>query len=130
MNIIVDYGLGNLGSVIRGFNRAGIDTKLSRDLEDLRIEDNINKVVFISKHQNTKREILDLFDRFLQSEGFSQVRNLMLDSNIDNSTNVEKAIITKTALTDMKLKKAKENKKTLAEQIVDFIEELKIKEVL
>ena len=27
MNIIVDYGLGNLGSVIRGFNRAGIETK-------------------------------------------------------------------------------------------------------
>ena len=36
MNIIVDYGLGNLGSVIRGFYRAGIDTNLSRDLEEIK----------------------------------------------------------------------------------------------
>ena len=41
MNIIVDYGLGNLGSVIRGFNRAGIDTKLSRDLEEIKNADSL-----------------------------------------------------------------------------------------
>lgn len=33
MNIIVDYGLGNLGSVSRGFARAGMETKISRNLE-------------------------------------------------------------------------------------------------
>ena len=36
MNIIVDYGLGNLSSVSRGFARAGIDTKISRDLEEIK----------------------------------------------------------------------------------------------
>ena len=41
MNIIVDYGLGNLGSVIRGFNRAGIDTNLSRDLEEIKNADSL-----------------------------------------------------------------------------------------
>lgn len=40
-NIIVDYGLGNLGSVIRGFNRAGIDTKLSRDLDEIKNADSL-----------------------------------------------------------------------------------------
>ena len=41
MNIIVDYGLGNLGSVIRGFNKAGIDTKLSRDLNEIKNADSL-----------------------------------------------------------------------------------------
>ena len=41
MNIIVDYGLGNLGSVIRGFNRAGIETKLSRDLDEIKNADSL-----------------------------------------------------------------------------------------
>lgn len=36
MNIIVDYGLGNLGSVSRGFARAGIETKISRDLDEIK----------------------------------------------------------------------------------------------
>ena len=126
-SMVIPIAHGDI-SALRGAN---IFLKLlSRDLADLGIEDNINKVVFISKHQNTKKDILDLFERFLQSEGFTQVRNLLLDNNIDNSTSVEKAIITKTALTDMKLKRVREDRKTLAEQIIDFIEELKIKEVL
>ena len=40
-NIIVDYGLGNLGSVIRGFNRAGIETKLSKDLNEIKNADSL-----------------------------------------------------------------------------------------
>lgn len=36
MNIIIDYGLGNLSSVQSGFNRAGIETKISRDKEEIR----------------------------------------------------------------------------------------------
>lgn len=31
MNMIVDYGLGNLDSVLRAFERAGIETKISQD---------------------------------------------------------------------------------------------------
>ena len=45
MNIIVDYGLGNLGSVIRGFNRAGIETKLSRDLDEIKNADSLIKKI-------------------------------------------------------------------------------------
>ncbi len=41
MNIIVDYGLGNIGSVSRGFNRAGIETKISRDLNDIKNADSL-----------------------------------------------------------------------------------------
>ena len=41
MNIIVDYGLGNLGSVSRGFARANIDTKISRDLEEIKNADSL-----------------------------------------------------------------------------------------
>ena len=41
MNIIVDYGLGNLGSVSRGFARAGIDTKISRDLNEIKSADSL-----------------------------------------------------------------------------------------
>ena len=36
MNIIVDYGLGNLASVSRGFKRAGIETKISRDINEIK----------------------------------------------------------------------------------------------
>lgn len=125
-SMIIPISHGDISS-LRGANI--FLNLISKDLEDLGMEDNIKKVVFTSKHQNSKKEILDLFDRFLQSETFADVRNLMLDNSIDNSTYVEKAIITKTALTDMKLKKVKD-KKTLAEQIIDFIEELKVKEVL
>ncbi|UEL47375.1 Imidazole glycerol phosphate synthase subunit HisH [Terrisporobacter petrolearius] len=41
MNIIVDYGLGNLGSVIRGFARVGIETKISRDLDEIKNADSL-----------------------------------------------------------------------------------------
>ncbi|MCC3863086.1 imidazole glycerol phosphate synthase subunit HisH [Terrisporobacter petrolearius] len=41
MNIIVDYGLGNLGSVIRGFARAGIETKISRELDEIKNADSL-----------------------------------------------------------------------------------------
>lgn len=41
MNIIVDYGLGNLGSVSRGFARAGIETKISRDLDEIKNADSL-----------------------------------------------------------------------------------------
>lgn len=41
MNIIVDYGLGNLDSVSRGFARAGIETKISRDLKEIENADSL-----------------------------------------------------------------------------------------
>lgn len=41
MNIIVDYGLGNLDSVSRGFHRSGIDTKISRNLKDIKEADSL-----------------------------------------------------------------------------------------
>lgn len=41
MNIIVDYGLGNLSSVSRGFARAGIETKISRDLKEIKEADSL-----------------------------------------------------------------------------------------
>ncbi|MCC3868302.1 imidazole glycerol phosphate synthase subunit HisH [Terrisporobacter mayombei] len=41
MNIIVDYGLGNLGSVSRGFARAGIETKISRDINEIKNADSL-----------------------------------------------------------------------------------------
>lgn len=41
MNIIVDYGLGNLGSVSRGFARAGIETKISRNLDEIKNADSL-----------------------------------------------------------------------------------------
>ncbi|MGL6107978.1 imidazole glycerol phosphate synthase subunit HisH [Romboutsia sp.] len=36
MNIIVDYGLGNLSSVYRAFEKAGIETKISSDIEEIK----------------------------------------------------------------------------------------------
>lgn len=41
MNIIVDYGLGNLGSVSRGFARSGIETKISRDKNEIKNADSL-----------------------------------------------------------------------------------------
>lgn len=41
MNIIVDYGLGNLGSVSMGFARAGIETKISRNLDEIKNADSL-----------------------------------------------------------------------------------------
>lgn len=41
MNIIVDYGLGNLSSVSRGFARAGIETKISRDIKEIKYADSL-----------------------------------------------------------------------------------------
>ncbi len=41
MNIIVDYGLGNLGSVSRGFERAGIQTKISRNIDEIKNADSL-----------------------------------------------------------------------------------------
>ena len=41
MSIIVDYGLGNLGSVSRGFAIAVIDTKISRDLNEIKSADSL-----------------------------------------------------------------------------------------
>ncbi|WP_330673121.1 hypothetical protein [Clostridioides difficile] len=35
MNIIVDYGLGNIDSVSRGFRKAGIETKISSDIDEI-----------------------------------------------------------------------------------------------
>ncbi len=35
MNIIIDYGLGNLASVSRAFDKAGIDCKVSNEKEDI-----------------------------------------------------------------------------------------------
>lgn len=39
MNIIVDYGLGNLSSVSRAFERQGIETAISSDKEDIKNAD-------------------------------------------------------------------------------------------
>jgi len=36
MNIIIDYGLGNLNSVQRGFERVGMETKISSDVDEIR----------------------------------------------------------------------------------------------
>ncbi|MCC0644360.1 MULTISPECIES: imidazole glycerol phosphate synthase subunit HisH [unclassified Clostridioides] len=36
MNIIVDYGLGNIDSVSRGFKKAGIETKISNNLNEIK----------------------------------------------------------------------------------------------
>ncbi|WLD27839.1 Imidazole glycerol phosphate synthase subunit HisH [Clostridioides difficile] len=36
MNIIVDYGLGNIDSVFRGFKKAGIETKISNNLNEIK----------------------------------------------------------------------------------------------
>ena len=41
MNIIVDYGLGNLNSVSKGFSRAGIETEISRDLSEIKNADSL-----------------------------------------------------------------------------------------
>jgi glutamine amidotransferase len=35
LNIIIDYGLGNLASVSRAFDKAGIDCKVSNEKEDI-----------------------------------------------------------------------------------------------
>ena len=41
MHIIVDYGLGNLNSVSRGFARVGIETKISRDVKEIKNSDSL-----------------------------------------------------------------------------------------
>ena len=41
MHIIIDYGLGNLNSVSKGFSRAGIETKISRNLNEIKNADSL-----------------------------------------------------------------------------------------
>ncbi|HCQ5967788.1 TPA: imidazole glycerol phosphate synthase subunit HisH [Clostridioides difficile] len=41
MNIIVDYGLGNIDSVSRGFRKAGIETKISSDIDEIKQADSL-----------------------------------------------------------------------------------------
>jgi glutamine amidotransferase len=36
MHVIIDYGLGNLNSVQKGFERVGLETEISRDLKKIR----------------------------------------------------------------------------------------------
>lgn len=36
MNVIIDYGLGNLNSVQKGFERVGLETKISSEIEDIK----------------------------------------------------------------------------------------------
>jgi len=39
VNIIIDYGLGNLASVSRAFEREGIECKISKDIEEIKNAD-------------------------------------------------------------------------------------------
>lgn len=41
MNIIIDYGLGNLASVSRAFEREGMECKISRNIEEIRSADTL-----------------------------------------------------------------------------------------
>jgi glutamine amidotransferase len=41
MNIIIDYGLGNLNSVQKGFERVGLETKISSSTEDIKNSNSI-----------------------------------------------------------------------------------------
>jgi len=41
MNIIIDYGLGNLNSVQKGFERVGLDTKISSSTDDIKNSNSI-----------------------------------------------------------------------------------------
>lgn len=42
MNIIIDYGLGNIDSVKRAFKKAGIETKVSKDIDEIK---NCNSII-------------------------------------------------------------------------------------
>lgn len=42
MDIIVDYGLGNIDSVSRAFKKVGIETKVSKDIEEIK---NCNSII-------------------------------------------------------------------------------------
>ncbi len=41
MNVIIDYGLGNLNSVQKGFERVGLETKISSDIHDIKNSDSL-----------------------------------------------------------------------------------------
>ena len=41
MNIIVDYGLGNIASVSRAFEKVGIQTKISRNIDEIKNADSL-----------------------------------------------------------------------------------------
>src|SRR6056297_948029 len=41
MNVIIDYGLGNLNSVQKGFERVGLETKISSNIDDIKKRKNI-----------------------------------------------------------------------------------------
>ncbi|WP_027626272.1 imidazole glycerol phosphate synthase subunit HisH [Clostridium lundense] len=42
MNIIIDYGLGNIDSVKRAFKKVGIETKVSKDIDEIK---NCNSII-------------------------------------------------------------------------------------
>jgi len=41
MNVIIDYGLGNLNSVQKGFERVGLETKISSNIDDIKKSDSL-----------------------------------------------------------------------------------------
>ena len=41
MNIIVDYGLGNIASVSRAFEKVGIQTKISGNIDEIKNADSL-----------------------------------------------------------------------------------------
>ena len=107
-------------SALRGANR--FISLLKRDLKDLGMQDNIKKVAFISKHQNYRREMFTIFNKFLNSEAFTELKGMMLKSHIDNTTKVEQAVIYKMSIKDYL--KSKKQTHIISTQMDNFVDEL------
>jgi len=92
MNIIIDYGLGNLNSVQKGFERVGLETKISSDIEEIRKSNSIilpgvgafRDAVKLLEEKNLKNLIIEEVNKGKNILGICLGMQLLYDKSFEN----------------------------------------------
>ena len=92
MNVIIDYGLGNLNSVQKGFERVGLDTKISSDIEDIKNSNSLilpgvgafRDAINLLKEKNLKDVIIEEVNKGKNILGICLGMQLLYEKSYEN----------------------------------------------
>ncbi|MDW7669048.1 MAG: imidazole glycerol phosphate synthase subunit HisH [Bacillota bacterium] len=92
MNIIIDYGLGNLNSVQKGFERVGLETKISSDVDDIKKSDSLilpgvgafRDAISLLKEKNLKDIIIEEVKKGKNILGICLGMQLLYEKSFEN----------------------------------------------
>ncbi len=92
MNIIIDYGLGNLNSVQKGFERVGLETKISSDVDDIKKSDSLilpgvgafRDAISLLKEKNLKDIIIEEVKKGKSILGICLGMQLLYEKSFEN----------------------------------------------